>query len=130
MKIEQIDLIDTTLRDGAQAPGVVLTSAERAAIAATLTRCGVDEIELGTPAMGEAECASICASMAAIDASYNTCDRKTLAVRRHAAASAPVCLVSRHAERCHRRPSIAIKRRERRRRRPQPRHYPCQYSCL
>jgi homocitrate synthase NifV len=50
-----IGVNDSTLRDGEQAPGVSFTLSEKVAIATALDRAGVDEIEAGTPAIGEAE---------------------------------------------------------------------------
>jgi homocitrate synthase NifV len=57
----KIHINDTTLRDGEQAPGVVFTLDEKCAIARALDAAGVDEIEAGTPAMGEDEVEGIAA---------------------------------------------------------------------
>lgn len=47
--------IDTTLRDGEQAPGVVFNLPDKIRIARMLDAVGVHEIEIGTPAMGKNE---------------------------------------------------------------------------
>lgn len=52
-------VIDTTLRDGEQAPGVSFTPAEKVEIAGLLAGAGVREIEVGTPAMGSDEVEAI-----------------------------------------------------------------------
>ena len=45
-------LLDTTLRDGEQMPGVVFDQKEKLAILDLLTQIGIPEAEIGTPAMG------------------------------------------------------------------------------
>ncbi|MBF0391031.1 MAG: hypothetical protein HQK71_13105 [Desulfamplus sp.] len=47
-----IKIVDTTLRDGLQAPGVLFDSDEKRSIAVALSEAGVDELEVGIPAMG------------------------------------------------------------------------------
>ncbi|HEX2934230.1 MAG TPA: pyruvate carboxyltransferase [Bacteroidales bacterium] len=52
---KNIYLIDTTLRDGEQTPGVVFTTNDKVNIANLLDKAGFKEIEIGTPAMGSEE---------------------------------------------------------------------------
>lgn len=47
--------IDTTLRDGEQAPGVVFSLSDKISLCRLLDECGVPELEIGTPIMGNQE---------------------------------------------------------------------------
>jgi isopropylmalate/homocitrate/citramalate synthase len=52
-------IIDCTLREGEQAPGVVLTRREKLLIARELDEAGLQEIEIGMPAVSEEEAETI-----------------------------------------------------------------------
>lgn len=59
MNSEIIIVTDSTLRDGEQTPGIAFNLDEKVAIARALEQAGVDEIEVGIPAMGQDEIAAI-----------------------------------------------------------------------
>jgi homocitrate synthase NifV len=61
MPAANVHLIDSTLRDGEQAPGVVFSRADKLEIAAALAAAGVPELEAGTPAIDEDERADLAA---------------------------------------------------------------------
>src|ERR1051326_3872204 len=56
---EYVKILDTTLRDGVEAPGFALTPAQKVEIARQLTRLGVDIVEAGFPAARADEFSSI-----------------------------------------------------------------------
>ena len=55
MTQDRITIFDTTLRDGEQAPGFSLTTAEKLQLARELDALGVDIIEAGFPIASEAD---------------------------------------------------------------------------
>jgi len=57
----KINIIDTTLRDGEQAPGVVFSMAEKIHICELLDRTGISEVEIGIPGASEADLKDITA---------------------------------------------------------------------
>lgn len=59
MKTPLIQINDTTLRDGEQAAGIAFNIEEKIAIATFLDSIGVQELEVGIPAMGQEEAESI-----------------------------------------------------------------------
>lgn len=56
---EKIFIVDTTLRDGEQTAGVVFANHEKITIAEMLNDLGVDQLEVGIPAMGGDELEAI-----------------------------------------------------------------------
>ncbi len=54
-ELTSVDLLDTTLRDGEQAPGIALTSQQKVDIARALDEIGVSVIEAGSACTGEGE---------------------------------------------------------------------------
>jgi len=52
---KKVNIFDTTLRDGEQAPGIAFTVDEKIQIAQKLDKLGVDTIEIGFPTVSEGE---------------------------------------------------------------------------
>jgi isopropylmalate/homocitrate/citramalate synthase len=50
---QDIDILETTLRDGEQQPGIVLNRTDKVAIAKMLDEAGIHRIECGTPAVSQ-----------------------------------------------------------------------------
>src|SRR5215475_14141611 len=50
---ERVQIHDATLRDGEQTPGIVMSIADKIAIAEKLDECGIDRIEAGMPAVSD-----------------------------------------------------------------------------
>jgi len=56
---EKIEILDTTLRDGEQQPGIVFTRQDKVRIARKLAEVGVHRIEAGTPAVSQEDADAI-----------------------------------------------------------------------
>ena len=59
MNSDYVRIFDTSLRDGEQAPGASMTSAEKLEVARALARLGVDVIEAGFPAASPDDLAAV-----------------------------------------------------------------------
>ena len=51
--VKSVRIVDCTLRDGEQQPGIVFTKKDKVQIAKCLDKLGVDEIEAGMPAVSK-----------------------------------------------------------------------------
>ena len=55
IKVGHVRLFDTTLRDGIQAPGIVLSTDDKVSLAKSIGELGMDSMEVGFPASGDSE---------------------------------------------------------------------------
>ncbi len=55
----ELEVVDTTLRDGEQMPGIAYSRRQKRKLARLLAESGVDELEVGIPAMGPSIVATI-----------------------------------------------------------------------
>lgn len=51
-EVRRAEIVDTTLRDGEQSPGIVFSAQDKVKIATALDKAGISWIEAGVPAMG------------------------------------------------------------------------------
>ncbi len=82
-RLSNIRLLDTTLRDGEQAVGVIFTPREKRQISSILAAIGIPAVEVGFPALGPEEKACI---LAVVDAGIMTKDGNPLEVSAFARA--------------------------------------------
>ena len=59
MSKQTVEIFDTTLRDGEQTPGVVMTKDDKIAIATKLSEVGIERIEAGMPAVSPQDAEAI-----------------------------------------------------------------------
>jgi isopropylmalate/homocitrate/citramalate synthase len=57
--VPQVQILDTTLRDGEQQPGIVFSREDKVAIAKQLDAIGIHKIEAGTPAVSQGDADAI-----------------------------------------------------------------------
>ena len=57
--VPQVTILDTTLRDGEQQPGIVFSREDKVAIAKQLDAIGIHKIEAGTPAVSQGDADAI-----------------------------------------------------------------------
>ncbi|BFH63693.1 2-isopropylmalate synthase [Paenibacillus azoreducens] len=90
--MRKIYVLDTTLRDGEQAPGVSLTAQEKVEIALQLEKLGIDRIEAGFPATSLGEVESVQQVAAAIKnatvTAFGRCHERDIDAIREALKSA------------------------------------------